>query len=166
MLEETAVDFSPCLVSIHTGVAMADGTLINVAPEAVRVMTTGAMLWPQAVNLQPALLFVSPMGANVQVKKAQGERGEGGGGAVKCDTRSHPPSFFLQPQGVQIAPYLMAVSPMGANVAPAGAVVGEPDEGKGVGEGVFWGGGCGHQLSPLFARSPRRQDGHARWQTN
>ena len=80
MLEETAVDFSPCLVSIHTGVAMADGTLINVAPEAVRVMTTGAMLWPQAVNLQPALLFVSPMGANVQVKKAQGERGEGGGG--------------------------------------------------------------------------------------
>ena len=68
MLEETAVDFSPCLVSIHTGVAMADGTLVNIAPEAVRVMTNGAMLWPQGVNLQPALLFVSPMGANVQVK--------------------------------------------------------------------------------------------------
>jgi hypothetical protein len=47
MLEESAVEFSPCLISIHTGAAMADGTLLNIEPDAVRVMNTGAMLWPQ-----------------------------------------------------------------------------------------------------------------------
>ena len=47
MLEETAVDFSPCLISIHTGAAMADGTLLNIEPDGVRVMNNAAMAWPQ-----------------------------------------------------------------------------------------------------------------------
>ena len=111
-------------------------TLISLFLSLSLSLSLSVPIYSTQVNLQPALIYIAPMGANAQPQgsvlssafegffcsRRENEKAEGGeqsrgtrGEKENQKNLTHSSSLSTQNStGVQVAPYLVAVSPMGA----------------------------------------------------
>lgn len=159
------VNFAPCLVSWSNTGLLAGVTGVNIQPEGLVLSTKGvsgerrgecyvfrrsnrfshspthppthqAVISPTAINLQPGLILVNPVG------------------------------YSVQPQGMQVAPFLIAVAPVGDNVQPQGLNIAPNDiavvpTGKAIGPGGKAVSPVGISYAPIdidLTKTPGNQD--------